>query len=47
MYKILSYTCFTGNPHTDGIILQNVKDKINYLNLGMAYFDSVDSYQTL
>ena len=44
--KLLSYTCYTGNPHTDGIILQNVKEKINYLNL-MAYFDSVDDYDTL
>ena len=43
---LLSYTCYTGNPNTDGIILLNVKEKINYLNL-MAYFDSVDDYDKL
>ena len=43
--KILSYTCYTGNPHTDGIILQNVKEKIIFKFNGVFY--SVDDYDTL
>ena len=44
--KILSYTCYTGNRNTDGIILKNTKNYINYINL-MAYFDSLKDYESL
>ena len=44
--KIFSYTCYTGDSLTDGIILQYTKKHFDFINL-MAYFDSVQEYEEL
>ena len=44
--KIFSYTCYTGDSLTDGIILQYTKKHFDFINL-MAYFDSIQEYEEL